>query len=220
MTVTLVHRTDGAEALTAYMARVSNPKNQNNLETAPQLLRYLIEHQHWSPFEMCSMCVNIETQRDIAAQLIRHRSFSFQEFSTRYARTSIAETPALRRQDTANRQNSIDDFLPEEVSVMDSLTGRVISDAYGAYYELLERGVAKECARRVLPLCTPTTLYMHGTLRSWIHYIHIRTGVETQKEHRDIAVKCKEIFCHCFPVIGEVAFTEPFAETLINHTTT
>lgn len=216
MTVTLVHRTDGADALTAYMARVSNPKNQNNLETAPQLLRYLIKHEHWSPFEMCSMCVSINTERDIAAQLLRHRSFSFQEFSTRYARTSIAEIPAFRRQDRANRQNSIDDFLPEEVAVMEQMAGRVVVDAYATYYELLDRGVAKECARRVLPLCTPTLLYMHGTLRSWIHYIKIRAGAETQKEHRDIALQCKEIFCRSFPVIGEAAFTE----TLVNHTTT
>ena len=206
MKVTLVHRTDGAEALTAYMARVSNPANQDNIESAPRLLRYLIDHQHWSPFEMCSMCVKLETERDIAAQVLRHRSFSFQEFSTRYARTSIAEMPALRRQDTSNRQNSIDDFTEEQQLAFRDLAGEAIVASYKAYYQLLEQGVAKECARRLLPLCTPTVLFMHGTLRSWIHYINLRSGPETQLEHREIAQECRRIFCVEFPVIGEVAF--------------
>jgi thymidylate synthase (FAD) len=206
MKVTLVHRTDGAEALTAYMARVSNPSNRHNNETAPKLIRYLIEHGHWSPFEMCSMCVKIETERDIAAQLLRHRSFSFQEFSTRYARTSIAEIPHFRRQDTKNRQNSFDDYSSEDQAQLGRDAGELITKAYGLYYAMVENGVARETARRILPLCTPTVLYMHGTLRSWIHYIHVRTDPGTQLEHREIAEQCKQVFCHEFPVIGEAAF--------------
>lgn len=206
MKVTLVHRTDGAEALTAYMARVSNPSNQNNKETAPRLIKYLIEHQHWSPFEMCSMCVKIETERDIAAQLLRHRSFSFQEFSTRYARTSIAETPHFRRQDAKNRQNSLDDLSPYVQEQLGRAAGEVITKAYGLYYALVEQGIARECARRILPLCTPTVLYMHGNLRSWIHYIQVRTDPGTQLEHREIAEECKQVFAAQFPVIAEAAF--------------
>jgi thymidylate synthase (FAD) len=206
MKVTLVHRTDGAEALTAYMARVSNPGNQDNNETAPRLIRYLIEHGHWSPFEMCSMCVKIETERDIAAQLLRHRSFSFQEFSTRYARTSIAEIPHFRRQDTKNRQNSYDDLSAEDQEQLGRGASEVITKAYGLYYAMVENGVARETARRILPMCTPTVLYMHGTLRSWIHYIEVRTDPGTQLEHRKIAEQCKQVFCHQFPVIGEAAF--------------
>jgi len=209
MTVTLVHRTDGAEALTAYMARVSNPLNQSNDETAPRLIKYLIDHQHWSPFEMCSMCVKIETERDIAAQLLRHRSFSFQEFSTRYARTAIAEIPHYRRQDTTNRQNSIDDLSADDQEQLARDAGEVITKAYGLYYAMVEQGVAKECARRILPLCTPTVLFMHGTLRSWIHYIQLRTDADTQLEHRLIAEECKRIFCTQFPVIGEAALGVP-----------
>ena len=206
MTVTLVHRTDGAEALTAYMARVSNPSNQDNNDTAPRLIKYLIDHQHWSPFEMCSMCVKIETERDIAAQLLRHRSFSFQEFSTRYARTSIAEIPHFRRQDASNRQNSIDDLTPEDQDQLARNAGEVITKAYGLYYALVEQGVARECARRILPLCTPTVLFMHGSLRSWIHYIQVRTDPGTQLEHREIAEECKQVFAKQFPVIAEAAF--------------
>ena len=206
MRVILVHRTDGAEALTAYMARVSNPKNQDNNETAPRLIKYLIDHQHWSPFEMCSMCVKIETERDIAAQLLRHRSFSFQEFSTRYARTAIAEIPHFRRQDASNRQNSIDDLTPEDQDQLGRNAGEVITKAYGLYYALVEQGVARECARRILPLCTPTVLFMHGSLRSWIHYIQVRTDPGTQLEHREIAEQCKQVFAAQFPVIAEAAF--------------
>lgn len=207
MTVTLVHRTDGAEALTAYMARVSNPSNQNNDETAPRLLKYLIEHKHWSPFEMCSMCVKIETERDIAAQILRHgKGFAFQEFSTRYARTSIAEPPHFRRQDAKNRQNSFDDYSEEDQRQLQQESREVINKAYGLYYALVEQGVARECARRILPLCTPTVLYMHGNLRSWIHYIQVRTDPGTQLEHREIAEGCQRIFTAEFPVIAEAAF--------------
>lgn len=209
MTVTLVHRTDGAEALIAYMARVSNPQNQNNVETAPQLIRYLMKHKHWSPFEMASMCVKIETERDISAQILRHgKAFAFQEFSSRYARAAIAETPRFRRQDRQNRQNSFDDLTPQRQAEIEGKAADLITHSYKLYYELVESGVARECARRLLPLCTPTTIYMHGNLRSWIHYIELRTGPETQTEHRKVAEKCKQIFCVEFPVIGEAAFGE------------
>jgi len=190
------------------MARVSNPSNQENWDTGPKLLRYLIKHKHWSPFEMASMCVEINTERDIAAQILRHRSFSFQEFSTRYAQTSIAQIPQFRRQDAKNRQNSLDD-LPEDDEIrFRSAAGNIIGKAYGVYEAMLAQGVAKETARRILPLCTPTTLYMHGTLRSWLHYIDVRSDPGTQLEHRSIALGCKSIFSLNFPIIAEAAFNE------------
>ena len=206
MAVTLVHCTPNAETLIVRMARVSNPDNADNLETAPRLLRYLIRHRHWSPFEMASLCVKIETERDIAAQILRHRSFSFQEFSTRYARTAPVEIPAFRRQDTSNRQASHDDLGAEVKAHCERAAQQVITTAYLAYDELLAQGVAKECARRILPLCTPTTLYVHGTLRSWIHYIQLRTEAGTQLEHRQIAEACRDIFTAQFPTIAEAAF--------------
>lgn len=208
MPVALVHCTPDAEALIVRMARVSNPDNADNLETAPRLLRYLIRHRHWSPFEMASLCVRIETERDIAAQIIRHRSFSFSEFSTRYARTAPAEIPAFRRQDTANRQASHDDLGAEVKASCEAAASLVISRAFAAYDELLAQGVAKECARRILPLCTPTTLYMHGTLRSWLHYIQLRTEAGTQLEHRQIAEACRDIFTAQFPAIAAAAFPD------------
>lgn len=186
--VSLVHITPNAEELIAYMARVSNPSNQNNTETSAKLIKYLIDHQHWSPFEMVNMCVEINTTRSIAAQILRHRSFSFQEFSQRYAEvTNKAVVPELRRQDTKNRQNSINDLAPE---VQTSFIERIESfykDAYALYEDMLESGVAKECAREVLPLSTPTRLYMNGTIRSWIHYCQLRCSNGTQEEHRIIA---------------------------------
>lgn len=206
MNVELIHCTPQAEALIVKMARVSNPSNADNTVTAPKLLRYLIQHEHWSPFEMASLCVKVETERDIAAQILRHRSFSFQEFSTRYARTSIAEIPHFRRQDVKNRQNSLDDLTPEDQERLARDAGDVITKAYGLYYALVDQGVAKETARRILPLCTPTTLYMHATLRSWIHYIHVRTDPSTQLEHRQIAEQCRAIFAEQFPTIAAAAF--------------
>jgi len=209
MSVTLVHRTDGAEALIAMMARVSNPANQNNEETAARLIRYLIQHKHWSPFQMANMCVRIATERDIAAQILRHQSFTgFQEFSTRYARSSIAEMPHFRRQDTQNRQSSFDDYSDEQQRAFGESAGKVIADSYRLYYSLLEQGVARETARRILPLCTPTTIYANGSLRTWIHYIQVRTDLSTQLEHRLIAEECKRIFSVQFPVIAEAAFGE------------
>lgn len=185
---TLVHITPNAEELISYMARVSNPANQSNTETSQRLIRYLIEHQHWSPFEMVNMCVEINTTRSIAAQILRHRSFSFQEFSQRYAEVQLRpELPEMRRQDTKNRQNSIDDLPLEVLHETDKLVSQAFVTAYRAYDRLLELGVAKECARDVLPLATPTRLYMNGTIRSWIHYCQLRCGNGTQLEHRMIA---------------------------------
>jgi thymidylate synthase (FAD) len=206
MNVTFVHCSPDAENLIVRMARVSNPANEDNVATAPKLLRYLIDHQHWSPFEMCSLCVKIDTERDISAQILRHRSFSFQEFSTRYAEAMPATIPNLRMQDYKNRQNSTDDLAPITkklfavgIKVLYSMSARL-------YETMLYCGVAKETARRILPLSTQTTLYMHGTLRSFIHYIKVRTDASTQLEHRLIAESCKQIFIEQFPTIGEAAF--------------
>jgi len=170
------------------MARVSNPANQSNTQTSAKLIKYLIDHKHWSPFEMVNMCVEIETTRSIAAQILRHRSFSFQEFSQRYAEvTEKGVMPELRRQDTKNRQNSIDDLHPGLVGAMEIDIREHLESSIELYNSLLEAGVAKECAREVLPLCTPTRLYMNGTIRSWIHYCQLRCGNGTQKEHQMIA---------------------------------
>lgn len=207
MSVTLVHCTPEAERLIVRMARVSNPQNADNWDTGPKLLRYLIQHRHWSPFEMASMCLEINTERDIAAQLLRHRSFSFQEFSTRYAITDRARAPRFRRQDATNRQASHDD-LPEDVQQSAQFAASdLLHEVHSLYWELLGQGVARETARRILPLCTPTKLYMHGTLRSWLHYIDVRTDPGTQLEHRTIAEQCKAIFTNQFPAIAEAAWS-------------
>jgi thymidylate synthase (FAD) len=204
--VELVWATPDAEKLIVRMARVSNPSNEENWETGPGLLRYLVKHKHWSPFEMANMCVQINTERDIAAQILRHRSFSFQEFSTRYSKTAPAEVPYFRRQDTKNRQNSISDIHPKHQEDYQEGAARIIADAFLFYDTLLERGVAKETARRILPLCTPTTLYMQGTLRSWVHYILLRADNDTQLEHRQIAFQCAAVFKKCFPTVCEAVF--------------
>ena len=189
-TATLVHITPNAEELISYMARVSNPANQNNTETSAKLIKYLIDHQHWSPFEMVNMCVEINTTRSVAAQILRHRSFSFQEFSQRYSDISSIGTPAipaLRRQDTKNRQNSIDDLDQSFIVGAEIAIQEHFDQAIDLYNDLIKAGVAKECARDVLPLATPTRLYMNGTIRSWLHYCQLRCGNETQLEHRVIA---------------------------------
>jgi len=206
MNVTFVHCSPNAENLIVKMARVSNPTNEDNMATAPKLLRYLINHQHWSPFEMCSLCVKIDTERDISAQILRHRSFSFQEFSTRYAEAQKPVVPELRKQDLKNRQNSTDDLDPSVKRYYRERIDFVYAQIQSIYNEMIEDDVAKECARRILPLSTQTTLYMHGTLRSWIHYINVRASKETQLEHRLIAEGCKQIFIEQFPTIGEAAF--------------
>ena len=208
MSVELIHCTPDAEALIVKMARVSNPANADNQATAPRLLRYLIRHRHWSPFEMASLCLKIETERDIAAQILRHRSFSFQEFSTRYAVTDMAQAPRLRRQDTENRQNSFDDLDPTAQQAWWNLLSDHLTRSHALYQQLLKQGIAKETARRILPLCTPTTLYMHGTLRSWLHYIDVRTDPATQLEHREIALAARQIFTEQFPTIAKAAFYE------------
>jgi thymidylate synthase (FAD) len=186
--VKLVHITPNAEELITYMARVSNPANQSNTETSARLIKYLIDHKHWSPFEMVNMCVEINTTRSIAAQILRHRSFSFQEFSQRYAQVELDPVlPEMRRQDLKNRQNSVDDLPLDVLDECDVLVTEAFVSALKAYDRLLELGVAKECAREVLPLATPTRLYMNGTIRSWIHYCQLRCANGTQKEHQDIA---------------------------------
>ena len=210
MTVDLVHVTPNAEELITKMARVSAPENQSNMETSPRLLRYLIKHQHWSPFEMCNMCVEIQTTRGISAQILRHRSFSFQEFSQRYADVAAmgsAEIPQLRRQDYKNRQNSIDDLTPEDVGVYYRRISQLFEDAEHLYREMVSNGVAKECARNVLPLSSRTRLFMNGTLRSWLHYISLREAHGTQLEHQVIAKEIKTIFTEQFPIIAEAAFS-------------
>ena len=210
MTVDLVHVTPNAEELITKMARVSAPENQSNMETAPRLLRYLIKHQHWSPFEMANMCVEIQTTRGISAQILRHRSFSFQEFSQRYADVSAmgsAEIPQLRRQDYKNRQNSIDDLTPEDVGVYYRRISQLFEDAEHLYREMVSNGIAKECARNVLPLSSRTRLFMNGTLRSWLHYISLREAHGTQLEHQVIAKEIKAIFTEQFPIIAEAAFS-------------
>ena len=206
MKVSLVSVSPDAEKLMAYCARVSNPNNQNN-DNYAGLLRYCIKHQHWSIFEQAFMTLEINTTRGLAAQILRHRSFTFQEFSQRYADTNLLETniplPELRRQDTKNRQNSIDD-VPEAQTKM--LLGRIqnyFNEGLDLYNELLREGIAKECARFVLPLATPTRIYMSGSVRSWIHYIDLRSGHGTQKEHMDIANECKSIFTEQFPTVAE-----------------
>ena len=193
------------------MARVSNPKNAKNTETAPKLLRYLLKHKHYSPYEMANMCVEIETTRAISPQILRHRSFSFQEFSQRYADTGelgSAVIPHLRRQDFKNRQNSIDDLPADAISGYYRRISKLYEDAEHLYREMVSSGIAKECARSVLPLSTQTRLFMNGTIRSWIHYLQLRCHESTQLEHREIAEAIKEIFCKEFPIIGEAAFAE------------
>lgn len=201
MTVKLISVTPDAEQTMAFIARVSNPANQDN-ENYSKLLGYCIKHNHWSVFEQSSMTLEIETNRGIAAQILRHRSFTFQEFSQRYADSSLLgdiPVPDLRRQDTKNRQNSIDDFSED----MKQDLWLKINDHFQAstelYKRLLEVGVAKECARFVLPLATPTRIYMTGSCRSWITYIALREKSGTQKEHMDIAKACKAVFAEQFP---------------------
>ena len=203
--ITLVSVTPAAEKHIAYVARVSNPQNQEN-EKFSGLLKYCIKHGHWSVFEQAYMTLEINTTRAIAAQILRHRSFTYQEFSQRYADSNllgVIELPELRRQDDKNRQNSIDDLEPEMVEKFNRQMNTLFSSAFGLYNQMLEAGVAKECARFVLPLATPTKIYMTGSCRSWIHYINLRSGHGTQKEHMDIANACKDIFVENLPSVSE-----------------
>jgi thymidylate synthase (FAD) len=204
--VKLVSVTPDAEKLMAYCARVSNPNNQNN-DNYAKLLKYCIDHKHFSIFEQSFMTVEINTTRGLAAQILRHRSFTFQEFSQRYADTTLLgeEIPLfeLRRQDNKNRQNSIDDIDHEIVVKWNTQIREHFAKAKAIYDGMIKDGVAKECARFILPLATPTRLYMSGTVRSWLHYIELRSGHGTQKEHMIIANECKKIFVEQFPTIGE-----------------
>ena len=191
------------------MARVSNPSNQTNTQTSARLIKYLIEHNHWSPFEMVNMCVQIETTRSIAAQILRHRSFSFQEFSQRYAEvTSPSVIPELRRQDTKNRQNSIDDIPYKTKDIMIEVISDLYEHSERVYKELLEAGVAKECAREVLPLATPTKMYMNGTIRSWLHYCDLRTANGTQREHAQIAGQVQDLLYQHLPNVCEAMWNK------------
>jgi thymidylate synthase (FAD) len=206
MSVKLISITPDAEQMMAYCARVSNPNNQNN-ENYAKLLKYCIDHEHWSIFEQAFMTIEINTTRGLAAQILRHRSFTFQEFSQRYADTKLLadEIPLfeLRRQDTKNRQNSINDITDETKSKWNTKIREHFAKAKAIYDGMIEDGVAKECARFVLPLATPTRLYMSGTVRSWIHYIDLRSSHGTQKEHMDIANGCKNIFISQLPTVSE-----------------
>jgi len=206
MTVKLVSITPDAEKMMAYVARVSNPSNQDN-EKYSGLLKYCIKHNHWSVFEQSYMTLEIETTRAIAAQILRHRSFTYQEFSQRYADSSLLgnkiKLPELRRQDTKNRQNSIDDLDPFTVQNLELQMQTLFDSSMALYQQMLDRGVAKECARNVLPLCVGTKIYMTGSCRSWIHYINLRSANGTQKEHMDIALGCKEVFIEQFPAVSE-----------------
>jgi thymidylate synthase (FAD) len=192
---------DTAEDLISYCARVSNPSNQLNTETAPKLLKYLITHKHWSPYEMVSFTIEIKTSRAIAAQILRHRSFSFQEFSQRYSQSTSFEDIEWRMQGKTNRQVGDEevDLSPEIKYEVDT----TLTNCKELYDKLIENGIAKECARMVLPLNTSTTLYMSGTVRSWLSYLNIRLEQETQKEHREIAVKIAKIFAKNFPIVTE-----------------
>ena len=199
-----------AENIIAYCARVSNPKNQHNVKTAPKLLKFLIKHKHWSPFELVNMCVEIKTSRAIAAQILRHRSFSFQEFSQRYSEAQDLESIELRSPAEKNRQSSSEIIEDRDTN---KLVSHMMNGCLEVYNTLISLGVAKECARMVLPLGTQTTMYMNGSVRSWIHYINLRTEENTQKEHREIAEAIKRIFIDEFPnVSGALEWTKKINE--------
>ena len=206
MNVKLISVTPDAEKMMGYVARVSNPSTQENPKVAG-LLKYCVKHQHWSVFEQSFMTLEIETTRGLAAQILRHRSFTFQEFSQRYADSSLLSTniplPELRRQDTKNRQNSINDVDEFKVQKYQMLMQDYFKQGMNLYQQMLNDGIAKECARFVLPLATPTRLYMSGSCRSWVHYIDLRSAHGTQKEHMDIAEACKNVFVEQFPTVAE-----------------
>jgi thymidylate synthase (FAD) len=205
--VKLISITPDAEKTIAYCARVSNPNNQENHETMDRLLGYCIKHGHWSVFEMANIVLEINTTRAISPQILRHRSFTFQEFSQRYASTLEGlgglYPPHLRKQDLKNRQNSTDDLSSKDTTLFYRRIAQHFAEAEDLYSEMVSKGVAKECAREVLPLAAPTRLYMNGTIRSWIHYIELRSGNGTQLEHRQIAQQAKEIFSQNLPIISK-----------------
>ena len=206
MTATLISVTPDAEKHIAYCARVSNPSNQGN-DSFEGLIKYCIKHKHWSIFEQAFLTIELETTRAIAAQVLRHRSFTFQEFSQRYADSSLLmdkiPLPELRRQDTKNRQNSTNDLDPFDKQSLELQMQTLFDSSLALYQQMLKRGVAKECARNVLPMCVPTKMYMSGSVRSWVHYIDLRSANGTQKEHMDLANECKEVFVEQFPIIAK-----------------
>ena len=206
MNVKLISVTPNAEKTMGYVARVSNPKNQNN-PTVDGLLGYCIKHGHWSVFEQAHMTLEIETTRGLAAQILRHRSFTFQEFSQRYADTNLLAkeipVPDLRSQDLKNRQNSIDDIPQDKKEQLQKIIASYFAEGMDLYNELIREGIAKECARFVLPLATPTRLYMTGSVRSWIHYIELRSAHGTQKEHMDLVHEVRQIFKYQFPICSK-----------------
>ena len=206
MTATLISVTPDAEKHIAYCARVSNPSNQGN-DSFEGLIKYCIKHKHWSIFEQAFLTIELETTRAIAAQVLRHRSFTYQEFSQRYADSSLLmekiPLPELRSQDTKNRQNSTDDLDPFDKQNLELQMQTLFDSSMALYQQMLKRGVAKECARNVLPMCVPTRMYMSGSVRSWIHYIELRSANGTQKEHMDLANECKAIFIEQFPIIAQ-----------------
>ena len=206
MTAKLISVTPDAEKHIAYCARVSNPSNQGN-DSFEGLIKYCIKHKHWSIFEQAFMTIELETTRAIAAQVLRHRSFTYQEFSQRYADSSLLmdkiPLPELRRQDTKNRQNSTDDLDPFIVQKLEMQMQTLFDSSMALYQQMLGHGVAKECARNVLPMCVPTRMYMSGSVRSWVHYIDLRSANGTQKERMDLANACKAIFVEQFPVIAQ-----------------
>ena len=203
--VELVWATPDIEEKVAYCARVSNPDNQNNKETAPKLLKYLMKNKHWSPFEMANVCMEIETTRDIARQILRHRSFSFQEFSQRYAAVQGFEYSEVRLQDPKNRQNSLEVGDSDLHAWWQGAQKRIKEDAELLYSAALSKGIAKEQARKLLPEgMTVSKMYMNGTLRSWLHYIEVRTDPSTQKEHREVAEACKTVICTLCPSLMEI----------------
>ncbi len=203
MTVKLVWATSDAEKQILYMTRVSSPHQDSN---DTRLLKYLINHQHWSPFEMANMCVEVITSRDVSAQILRHRSFTFQEFSQRYAKVVDIVSTEPRRQDDKNRQSSHDDLDAETKNWWMQVSTDIEERAKTYYQIALNKGIAKESARRILPMAIETKLYMNGTLRSWIHYFSVRCTPETQLEHREIALQIREVFSQQFPVIAEVLY--------------
>jgi thymidylate synthase (FAD) len=203
--VNVVWSTPEGEDLIAYMARVSAPENQGNKETGPKLVKYLIKHKHWSPLEMVNVCMEIETTRDIARQILRHRSFSFQEFSQRYAKAFDWQVSEVRMQDDKNRQNSLETDDLYLNNWWNAAQVRVQSEAELMYRTALDKGIAKEQARKLLPEgLTMSRMYMNGTLRSWLHYVDIRCDAATQKEHREVAEKCREELTKLFPNVMEV----------------
>ena len=205
MEVSLISITPDAEKTMAFIARVSNPSNQDN-DNYSGLLKYCIKHNHWSVFEQSTMTLQIDTTRAIAAQILRHRSFTFQEFSQRYAESNELgniQLPDLRKQDKKNRQNSTDDLDPFVRQKLEAQMITLFSSSQSLYNQMIQEGVAKECARMVLPLCTPTKIYMTGSCRSWIHYINLRSAHGTQKEHMEIAEACRKVFTEQFPTVSE-----------------